>query len=87
MDIEGAKMPKIVVYSKDNCPFCTRAKNLLNAKGLDFEEINLEHSEAERSKLKERTGWRTFPQIFIDDELIGGFQELAALDARGELVK
>jgi glutaredoxin 3 len=52
---------------------------------LAFEEINLEHSEEERAKLKERTGWRTFPQIFIDDKLIGGFQELVALDSRGEL--
>jgi glutaredoxin 3 len=58
---------------------------LLNAKGLTFEEINLEHSEDERNKLKERTGWRTFPQIFIDDKLIGGFQELVTLDAQGEL--
>jgi glutaredoxin 3 len=75
----------IVVYTKESCPFCVRAKQLLNAKGLPFKEINLEGKEKELADLKARTGWRTVPQIFINDKLIGGFTELAALDAKGEL--
>ena len=75
----------ILIYSKDNCPFCVRAKQLLTAKGLPFKEINLEGKEKELAELKARTGWRTVPQIFIDNKLIGGFTELAAMDARGEL--
>ncbi len=78
-------MSKIVVYTKESCPYCVRAKQLLNAKGLKFEEINLEGKEQELADLKARTGWKTVPQIFIDDKLIGGFSELAALDSTGKL--
>ena len=75
----------IQVYSKSNCPYCVLAKNLLAGKGIDFQEINLDGREQELRQLKERTGLRTVPQIFIDDQLIGGFQDLAALDVKGEL--
>src|SRR5262249_53921754 len=82
---QGESMDKYVVYTRESCPYCVRAKQLLKSKGIAFEEINLEGREQELKELKERTGWRTVPQIFIDDKLIGGFQELAAMDARGEL--
>ena len=78
-------MSKVVVYSKESCPYCVRAKQLLKSKGITFEEHNLEGKDQEITELKDRTGWRTFPQIFIDDKLIGGFTELVALDSRGEL--
>lgn len=71
-------MPKITIYTTDNCPYCIRAKQLLNARGLAFEEINLEGRPEEIASLKARTGWRTVPQIFYDDVLIGGYTELAA---------
>jgi glutaredoxin 3 len=62
-----------------------RAKDLLNRKGAQFEEINLDGKDNELAQLRERTGQRTVPQIFIDGKLIGGFTDLAALDSRGEL--
>jgi glutaredoxin 3 len=62
-----------------------RAKDLLNRKGAQFEEINLDGKDKELTQLRERTGQRTVPQIFIDGKLIGGFTDLAALDSRGEL--
>jgi len=73
------------MYTKHSCPYCVRAKQLLKSRGIPFDEIDLEGKEQEITELKERTGWRTFPQIFRGEELIGGFMELAALDARGEL--
>ena len=78
-------MSSIQIYSLSNCPFCVRAKDLLTRKGLPFEEINLDGKDDELVELRERTGQRTGPQIFIDGELIGGFTDLAAMDSRGEL--
>jgi glutaredoxin 3 len=77
----------VQVYSKSSCPFCIRAKDLLKNKGVAFEEINLDGKDAELIALKERTGLRTVPQIFINGQLIGGFSELTALDSKGELNK
>ena len=62
-----------------------RAKDLLNRKGAQFEEINLDGKDNELVQLRERTGQRTIPQIFIDGNFVGGFTDLAALDSRGEL--
>jgi len=76
---------KIEVYTWGYCPFCVRAKNLLAEKGLEFTEINLDGKDDELVKLRERTGQRTVPQIFIDDAFIGGFSELSALNADGKL--
>jgi glutaredoxin 3 len=78
-------MAKIVVYTKAHCPYCVRAKNLLTAKGVEFEVIDLEDKPDELKALKDRTGLRTVPQIFIDGTLIGGFSELSALDQEGKL--
>jgi glutaredoxin 3 len=57
----------------------------LNERGIPFEEINLDGKDKELAELRERSGQRTVPQIFFDGKLIGGFSELAALDAKGEL--
>ena len=75
----------VQIYSKSNCPYCVLAKNLLTSKGVDFQEINLDGRDTELLALKERTGLRTVPQIFVADKLIGGYQDLAALDMKGEL--
>ncbi|TVQ80157.1 MAG: glutaredoxin [Bradymonadales bacterium] len=79
-------MKAVKVYTKTFCPFCDRAKALLKARGISFSEENLD-SEPEKAKaLFERTGFRTVPQIFFGEDCIGGFQELAQLDAEQNLV-
>jgi len=79
-------MADVTIYTTNYCPFCTRAKALLKQKGVAFQEIDLTEDDAERARLVERTGGRrTVPQIFIDGESIGGYEELAALDRAGRL--
>ncbi|HEX4924407.1 MAG TPA: glutaredoxin 3 [Bdellovibrionales bacterium] len=75
----------VKVYTTEYCPFCLRAKKLLTERGIPFEEINLEGKPDELAALKARTGFRTVPQIFIKDHLIGGYTDLAALDQAGKL--
>ncbi len=76
--------PKIEVYTTAYCPFCDAAKELLKKKNLSFTEIDVSEPE-KKEKLKQKTGWRTVPQIFINDQLIGGYQELCELDRQGKL--
>ena len=78
-------MAKVVVYSKSYCPYCDRAKALFKSKGVSFEEINLDDTPDAFTALKNRTGMMTVPQIFINDQLIGGFQELATLEREAKL--
>lgn len=78
-------MVPVKVYTWSNCPFCIRAKDLLSRKGVPFEEVDLDGNDAELTALRTRTGMRTVPQIFVGETFVGGFSELAALDARGEL--
>jgi glutaredoxin 3 len=78
-------MKTITVYSTDSCSFCVRAKALLDARGLEYEEINLERDPDGRAELARRTGMLSFPQILIGDELIGGFMELVAAERSGKL--
>jgi glutaredoxin 3 len=76
---------KVVIYTKSYCPYCVRAKNLFNNKGVAFEEIFMDGKPDEYERLKARTGMMTVPQIFIDDKLIGGYDDLAALDEQKKL--
>jgi glutaredoxin 3 len=78
---------KITVYSTEPCSFCGRAKDLLKLRKLSFEEINLAKDPAGRMELVERTGMISFPQIVIDDEVVGGFQELVQADRSGRLAE
>ncbi len=80
-------MAKVIMYSKDPCPFCVNAKRLLNDKGIPFEEIDLTDQPAEMQRIKDETGWRTVPIIMIDGKLIGGYTDMKALDDQGELDK
>ena len=75
------------MYTTDNCPFCSRAKALLNARGVDFREVNLERDPDGRAKLVKETGMMTFPQVVIDGTLVGGFQETLAADRSGRLAE
>ena len=78
-------MSRVKVYTTSYCPYCVRAKQLLSSNGIAFEEISLDGKDQELKDLKDRTGWRTVPQIFIDDELVGSFTELAEKASKGEL--
>ena len=77
--------PKVVVYATMFCPYCVRAKALLQAKGVNFEEIRVDLDRDRMVEMMQRSGRRTVPQIFIGDFHVGGFDDMAALDARGEL--
>jgi glutaredoxin 3 len=83
----GSKnMAKVEVYSTQVCPYCVRAKNLLEKKGVSYTEIDVSYDDDLREKMIERAGGlRTVPQIFINDRHIGGSDDLHALDAKGEL--
>ncbi|MBI4518387.1 MAG: glutaredoxin 3 [Deltaproteobacteria bacterium] len=78
-------MPDIKVYTTRYCAYCLRAKRLLDQKGLRFEEIDVGGSAERRAEVVRRSGRRTVPQIFIDGKPVGGFDEIKALDDRGEL--
>jgi glutaredoxin len=69
---------KAVVWSKNQCPFCDQAKNLLKLKGIEFEERNVSKDWTKEQLLEAVPTARTVPQIFLDDKLIGGFTELRA---------
>ena len=70
-------MTKAVVWSKDSCPFCVQAKALLKQKNIEFEERNISQGEWTKEQLLEAVPTaRTLPQIFLDDNYIGGFTEL-----------
>jgi glutaredoxin 3 len=77
--------PKITVYTKQRCPYCVRAKALLERKGFAFEEIDVERDEALRTWLHERTGQLTVPQVFAGERSLGGYTDVAALDSEGKL--
>jgi len=78
--------PEILMYSTAWCPYCVRAKSLLERKGLAFREIRVDENPAERDIMLARSGGRrTVPQIFIGDRHVGGFDDLYALDKAGEL--
>lgn len=76
----------IVIYSATYCPYCDRAKMILQSKGLSFTEIDVTNDDGLRQEMMTKAeGRRTVPQIFINDVPIGGFDDLAAKDQSGEL--
>ena len=78
-------MPRLQMYTTRWCGYCVRAKALLQSKGIEFEEINLDDDAGFRQKLLELTGGWTVPQILFDGAPIGGYTELWRLDKSGEL--
>lgn len=78
-------MPQVIMYTTMICPYCTRAKHLLQRKGIPYEEIRVDFDHAQMQTMVARSRRHTVPQIFIDDLHVGGFDDLARLDARGEL--
>lgn len=78
-------MSTIRVYTRRACSYCVQAKQLLQKKGIAYEEIDLGSDPGIESSLTALTGFRTVPQIFINDRFVGGFSDLAILSAAGEL--
>jgi glutaredoxin 3 len=77
---------KVEVYTTAYCPYCTRAKSLLKSKGVAFEEIDVSGNSTLREKMIELSGGRrTVPEIFINGKIVGGYDELRALEAEGRL--
>lgn len=79
-------MPKVVMYSTNTCPYCSRAERLLSSKGVaNLEKIDVSGKPALWKEMEQRTGRNTVPQIYIGDVHVGGCDDLYDLDAAGEL--
>ena len=78
-------MSDVTIYTKPYCPFCIRAVDLLEKKGVAFTEIEAAFDAEKRAEMMQRSGRATFPQIFIGDRHIGGCDEMMALERAGEL--
>lgn len=81
-------MPKVEIFSTAVCPFCISAKNLLKSKGLEWTEVRIDTDPEQRDAMLTRSGGRrTVPQIFINDQHVGGFDDLVAADRSGRLAE
>lgn len=78
-------MAKVVIYSTNVCPYCVRAKTLLQQKKVDYKEVRVDVDNHKRAEMIELSGRKTVPQIFINEQHIGGFDDLWQLEQSGEL--
>lgn len=78
-------MAEVTIYTTQFCPYCVRAKRLLDSKQVSYDEIPVDTDSEQRQIMMERSQGHTVPQIFIDDQHVGGCDELYALEAAGEL--
>jgi glutaredoxin 3 len=77
----------VTVYTTDPCSFCVRVKQLLTARGIEYDEVNLAKDPDGRAELLQRTGMMSFPQVLVRGELIGGFMETVRADQSGRLAE
>lgn len=77
--------PEVTMYTRALCGYCAAARELLKAKGVEFTELDATLNSKLRKEMFERSGLRTFPQIFVGEQHVGGYDDLAALEAAGEL--
>jgi glutaredoxin 3 len=87
MNNTATQVAKVEVYSTAMCPYCSRARHLLERKGVEFTEYRVDLDSALRAEMEQRSQRTSVPQIFIDDRHIGGFDDMAELDMDGELNK
>ncbi len=85
LSILNQAMSDVLIYTTEPCPYCTRAKGLLKARGVEFSEVNLSRDQEGRVELARETGMMTFPQVIIGGELLGGFTEVQAAAESGHL--
>ncbi len=76
---------KVVIYTTPWCPYCTRAKQLLEHKGAEFKEIDVSRDAEKRKEMEKKSRRRTVPQIWINEQHIGGCDDLYALERQGKL--
>ena len=75
----------VVMYTTSWCPYCTRAKQLFDSKGVQYTEIDVDAVEGARAEMQRRSGRTSVPQIFVGERHLGGYDDTRALDQRGEL--
>ncbi len=78
-------MSKVQIYTSRSCPYCIRAKQLLDSKGVDYDEVNLDNDPEKKVETMQKLNWRTVPIILIGDELIGGYDQLVTLERANKL--
>ena len=78
-------MSKVQIYTTDWCPYCNAAKSLLDEKGIPYDEIDVTQPDQRMEMVQRANGRRTVPQIFIGDKHVGGYDDMAALERRGQL--
>jgi glutaredoxin 3 len=78
-------MPKVEIFCTPFCPYCVRAKNLLEQKNIEYEDIRIDQQPERHQEMITRSNRTSVPQIFIDDDHVGGCDELFALEAEGTL--
>ena len=78
-------MAKVYMYTTRFCPYCIRARMLLDDKGVEYKDIAVDNNAPLRAEMTRKSGRHTVPQVFIDDKPIGGYQELSQLDRIGAL--
>ena len=76
---------EVIVYATRFCPYCMMARRLLNKKGIEFTEISVSGDNALWDEMEQKSGRNTVPQIFINGESVGGYDDIAALNRQGEL--
>ena len=77
-------MSSVTIYTGSYCTYCRRAKSLLEGKQVDYKEIILDEDPEKRDELVKSLNWRTVPMIFVNEQFIGGYDDLAALERSGE---
>jgi glutaredoxin 3 len=77
--------PPVVMYARSGCGYCRMARELLARKGVAYTEIDVESTSGARAEMQRRSGRNTVPQIFVGDRHLGGFDDIDALEMRGEL--
>ena len=78
-------MNKVQIYTSSYCPYCIRAKRLLDSKGVEYNEVNLDKNPEKKLETMQMLNWRTVPIIVIGDELIGGYDQLVSLERSKKL--
>ncbi len=76
---------EVIMYATRFCPYCMRARSLLKKKGVEYNEISVGRDRDLWDEMEQRSGRNTVPQIFINDESVGGYDDIATLDRQGEL--